>query len=128
MKTTPIYDGKIKARNASGMVRLGQNFQVIYPGYDSQGRRRQSWTQVVWKGIPIWETKLACTLSAAIAKFDSEMAKHVGKDTDLLVKALNQAAEHRRKRFQDGVTGEAPAPTLTADSRSAKGVGINYVT
>ena len=49
----PIYGGALKANKIGSFVLGGETFHIIRPGYDSQGRRRTTWTQFVHEDIPI---------------------------------------------------------------------------
>lgn len=116
-------NGEIKANVVGAFMRGGEGFYVIRPGYDAQGRRRQSWTQIAHDGVPIWEWKRIGDLSAILDHFDKLWAQHLGGDPKLLAKALTQTKALRRRTFRDGVSGETPAPSITRDGREP---GIVY--
>lgn len=107
-----LYNGEINANVVGGFMRLGQNFLVIHPGYDSQGRRRTNWTQVVYDGVPVWEWKLSAPLDVVLEKFDEDFKTHIGKSPRVLAQSLRQCVAARRARFKDGVTGVEPAPGM----------------
>ncbi|AXQ69242.1 hypothetical protein HOU02_gp483 [Caulobacter phage CcrBL9] len=116
--------GGLKARVIGSFMRNGQTFNVIAPGYDSQGRRRQSWTQVCVDDVPVWEWKLKAPVADVLKQFDKLMSKSIGKNKKLLKAAIAQTQANRRSRFRDGVSGVEPAPALTRDGREA---GPSYV-
>lgn len=117
-KGLPIYDGAITAHSVGAFVKCGEAFQVIRPGYDCQGERRVSWTQVVHEGIPIFETKVKCELSVAMVEFDRQWAIHIGDNRELMKLALDACKKEHRRKFKDGVSGVEPAPTMTQDGRA----------
>ena len=116
-KTRSLYEGALKGRVVGAFVRLGRDFTVIRPGFDAQGRKRTTWTQVVVDDVPIWEWKITAPLDFVLAKFDSEMKRTIGRDKALFERALQMAQNRRRKVFRDGVAGEAPAPSVALDGR-----------
>lgn len=113
----PLYGGALKANQVGAFQRLGVNFQIIHPGYDTQGRRRTNWTQVVHDGVPIWEWKLSAPTDTVLAHFDSLWKESIGRNRRLLKSALKQVVNDRRSRFKDGITGVEPAPALVQDGR-----------
>lgn len=121
----PLWGGAIKANKVTAFVRCGQTFHVISPGYDIQGRRRTAWTQIVHDDIPIYTVKKASTARQASDRFDAMFDRHIGADASLLAKALELCKAESRRKFRDGVSGEAPAPAVTQDAR---GPGIEYAT
>lgn len=124
MTTLPIYDGAIKAHKVSAFVKCGIGFDIIRPGYDSQGRRHASWTQIVHEGVPIYTARMMLPLEKFIARFEEKWAEHIGDDLVLMRRALEATKNDHMNRFKDGVTGETPAPSL---SRDGQGEGINYL-
>lgn len=124
-EVVPIYDGAIRANKIGSIVKGGETFQIIRPGYCVQGKRRMTWTQVVHEGVPIYEAKVWSDLNTFLDQFDSLWAKHIGSDPELLKKALHRCKEEHRRKFRDGTSGEAPAPSLTRDGR---GEGRRYPT
>lgn len=116
----PIYGGAIQANKIGSFIMGGETFHIIRPGYCSQGKRRLTWTQFVHDGVPIYETKVRVELDKVIQQFESMWRRHIGDDLDLLARALaNTKKEHLRK-FRDGVSGEAPAPTVAHDGRKTR--------
>lgn len=124
MTALPIYDGKITANRIGAFISNGLTFDVIRPGYCIQGTRRPSWTQIVYEGVPIFETKTQLSLEAAIEKFDDMWARTIGADKALAQKALAACVKSRLSKFQDGVTAEKPAPSVSQDG---KGSGMTYL-
>lgn len=122
-KTIPIYGGEIKAHTLGSFVMGGEVFHVIRPGYCIQGKRRTAWTQIVHEDIPIYGVRNYTELSAAIAQFEGQWKKYIGDDKVLLGKALASCKKEHRRKFRDGESGEAPAPTVTRDGR---GQGKRY--
>lgn len=124
-----LYDGAIRANSIGCFIRAGVSFEIVRPGYDAQGRRRISWTQFVWEGVPVFEVKKRAELSDAMDHFDAMWDEHIydkkaGKDdADLLMRALNATKNERMSKFRDGRTGESPAPALSVDGR---GEGKRY--
>ncbi len=117
-KAIPIYGGQIKAHWVGAMVRGDQPFEVIRPGYDAQGKRRLTWTQFVHDDIPIYEVKVNIGLREACQKFTDEFRRFgLDQNPALLARALEQTKSGRRRRFKDGVSGEAPAPTTSQDGK-----------
>lgn len=110
-----MYDGAIRANRVGVFVKSGLQFEIVRPGYDSQGRRRQQWTQVVHNGVPVFTVKLIRPISDVIDRFDALWEKWIGDDADILGKALRSNHAAHMSRFRDGVTGESPAPTHTMD-------------
>ncbi|UTU07895.1 hypothetical protein CcrC1_gp209 [Caulobacter phage C1] len=110
--------GSLKARVVGTFMRSGQTFNVIHPGYDAQGRRRSTWTQVCVDDVPVWEWKLTAPISTVLENFDRLMSKSIGKDKKLLKAAIRATQNNRRDRFKDGVSGVEPAPSLTLDGRT----------
>ena len=111
----PIYDGAIQANRIGTFTRGGLTIHIIRPGYDSQGRRRQSWTQFVVDGVPIYEVKVRVELDVALKKFDELWAKFI--TPEVLPQALANCRNDHLTKFKDGVTGESPAPSLAHDGR-----------
>jgi hypothetical protein len=110
-----LHGGALKANQVGAFQRLGVNFQIIHPGYDSQGRRRTHWTQIVYDGVPIWEWKLNAPMETVTALFDADWKRHIGKNKRLLMHALRQTVAARAARFKDGISGVEPAPALHRD-------------
>lgn len=121
----PLWGGAIKANKVSAFVRCGQTFHVIRPGYDIQGRRRPTWTQVVHGDVPVYTVKTSVTVRQVTDRFDALFDRHIGADETLLAKALELCKGESHRKFQDGVTGESPAPAVTHDKR---GRGFKYPT
>jgi len=121
----PIYDGAIRANKIGTFVKGGETFHVIRPGFCSQGKRRIAWTQIIHGDIPVFEVKIHAELQEVLEKFDTLWAKHIGRDKELMMKALEATkAEHRRK-FRDGRTGQSIAPSVSRDGRDE---GKRYTT
>jgi hypothetical protein len=120
-----LYDGAIKANKIGAFVAGGEQFHVIRPGYDIQGKRRTTWTQVVHEDIPIFQVKLSTELRNVMEQFDAQWARTIGDDPLLLQKALTACKNEHRRKFKDGVSGEAPAATISRDGRNT---GLRYPT
>jgi hypothetical protein len=116
-KTILIYNGAIKANHVGAFTRGGVIFDIVSPGYDSQGRRRTSWIQYVHEGVPVFETKMDCSLKESLELFDSLWKESIGDNASLLVKAIAAAKVERLSRFKDGKTGIEGAPALKVDGR-----------
>lgn len=119
----PIHGGAIRANRIGSFVMGGETFHVIRPGYCTQGKRRENWTQVVHEDIPIFEAKLKVELTHVFDQFESKWKRTIGDDRDLLLRALAACKKERRRKFKDGVSGEAPAQSITRDGR---GEGRRY--
>lgn len=104
-----LYNGKTSARKISSIVRDGFDFDIVNPGVDIQGRNRITWTQFVWKGTPIWETKMECDLSTAVEIFNTEWSDVFAGKIDLARRMLELESTHRNERFQDGTSGNEVA-------------------
>lgn len=115
--------GEINASTAGAFLHHQHSFHVIRPGYDAQGRRRQGWTQIVYKDVPIWEWKLEAPLTDVIGQFKKLWKESIGGDRTLASKALRMTMKARREKHRDGVSGETPAKALTVDGR---GQGSRY--
>lgn len=115
--TTLIYNGTIKANYIGEFSRGSIDFTIIRPGFDIQGRKRISWTQFVVDGVPVFEVRKRSTLEGAMDKFDALWDQHIGQDTELLRKAITACQKERLSKFQDGVSGESPAPTTKGPER-----------
>lgn len=113
----PIYDGALQANRIGAFTRCGATFDIVRPGYDAQGRRRHTWTQFVFEGVPVFEVKKQVQLDAAMDQFDALWKQHIGADCDLLRRALQAARNERLAKFRDGRTGESPAPAVSVDGR-----------
>jgi len=121
-----LYGGAIKAHCIGSFMKGPHAIDIIRPGYDSQGRRRNGWTQFVHKGVPIFEVKMQKTLAVAQERFDTLWEKYIGApNSELAFKALAAVHKERIEKFQDGKTGESAAPALTRDGR---GDGKQYNT
>jgi hypothetical protein len=120
----PLFDGSIKAVRIGSFVRHGFQFEVIRPGYDWQGRRRTAWTQIAHEGVPIFDIKTHMEAGNAIALFDQEWTKSIGRNKKLAKNALKRCKAMRMRCFRDGVTGESPAPSISHDGR---GHGATYI-
>ncbi len=127
-KTITLYEdhpqGSLKATVVGAFQRNGETLMVIRPGYDAQGRRRTTWTQVVYGDVPIWEWKRDAPLPHVLDQFDRLWKQTVGRDVDAARKGLAMTVSNRRTRFRDGVAGVEPAPALTRDGRPS---GMTYV-
>jgi hypothetical protein len=110
-----LYGGEIKAHRVGSFVKAGCAFDVIRPGYDSQARRRQSWTQVVHEGVPIYTVKMLSSIEDILERFDELWDLNIGDDANLMARALSMTKNAHVKRFKDGVTGESPAPSISRD-------------
>lgn len=114
----PLYGGQINANRIGTFTRAGVAFDIIRPGYDSQGRRRIAWTQFVYQGVPVYEVKLRADTTEAMKRFDQEWRRAIeGENAWKLIPALEACIKDRRAKFRDGVTGETPAPALAVDGR-----------
>lgn len=122
--TIKLYDGSIVANRAARYSKAGLNFDIISPGYDVQGNKRETWTQFVYKGVPVFEIKLRVKVLQAIAQFDKLWDKHITTQKHVR-EALSQCMSARQKRFKDGKSGVEPAPALTVDGRPDP---LEYVT
>ncbi|AFU86621.1 hypothetical protein D869_gp293 [Caulobacter phage CcrRogue] len=112
---TLLYDGALEGNCVGRFVRAGQTFDVIRPGYDAQGVKRQTWTQIIHDGVPVFEVKVRTDLDNVIDRFDALWERHIGDDDDLLARALTSVKRERASKFRDGKAGVAPAPTLAHD-------------
>lgn len=117
MSDLPLYGGAIIAHRVSGFVRAGYSFDVVRPGFDAQGRKRETWTQIVHEGVPVYEVKLKTPLKNVLDRFEQAWDKTIGDDEDLLARALASVKRERNAKFMDGESGEAPAPALSRDGR-----------
>lgn len=114
----PLHQGAIRANRIGSFVMGGESFHIIRPGYCTQGKRRLKWTQFVHDDVPIFEVKLQVDLDRAIAQFESQWKRTVGDDRELLARALENCKRERRRKFRDGVSGVAPAPSASTHDRS----------
>lgn len=112
-----LYNGQIKANKIGSFVLAGETFHIIRPGYDVQGKRRTTWTQVVHDDVPVFQIKVTTSLEQVIATFEDLFRRKVGDDPTVLARALDASKAEHRKKFMDGKTGEAPAPTKTLDGK-----------
>jgi hypothetical protein len=64
-------------------------------------------------------------MKQAIARFEAMWSRYIGDDVEVQRKALALCKGERRRKFQDGVTGESPAPAVNRDGR---GPGVKYAT
>lgn len=113
----PIFDAALKANRIGGFTKGDEKFDIIRPGYDSQGRRRTTWTQITHDGIPVYTVKMDVDLNAVLKKFNDLWEKSIAPAPEVLKKALKNAKAEARSKFRDGKSGEAPAPALTVDGR-----------
>ena len=123
-KTVTLYAdharGSIKAHVVGGFMRGSRHLLLISPGYDSQGRRRTGWTQVVYGDTPIWEFKRQANSNEVCRQFAKLWDEAFGqRNTPLIEKALQMVVAARNKAWKDGESGMAPAPAITKDGRSA---------
>lgn len=118
-----LYDGALTGSVVGGFVRLDENFVVIRPGFDSQGRRHNNWTQIVHGDVPVWEAKVTAPVEVVVEKFNALLTEHFARDKAFLRKMLDQTKKHRIERFRDGESGETPAQTVRLDGR---GQGVVY--
>lgn len=118
-------NGSIRANRIGAFVRGDKTFDIIRPGFDAQGRKRGSWTQVVHEGVPVYEVKVQTGLANVIAQFDQQWDRTIGADDELLGRALQAVKRERTTRYRDGESGESPAPALSRDGR---GQGRRYPT
>ncbi len=121
-KTVVLFEdhdrGSRRATVVGGFVRGGRSLLVVRPGYDAQGRRRESWTQVVDGDVPIWEFKRQAPLGDVLGHFSELWIKTFGKRSEALVEqALALTKQARSKAWLDGEAGVEPAPALTRDGR-----------
>jgi len=131
----PVYDGEIRGNRVGRFLRAGITFDIIRPGYDAQGRRRHTWTQFLYEGVPVFEVRKLSEIDAAMDQFDDLWDEHIkvgaatgalgldAYDYDLLTRALDVTKRGRLARFRDGRTGESPAPAYSVDGR---GEGKRY--
>jgi hypothetical protein len=122
--TLPIHAGAIRANRLGSFVMGGETFHVIRPGYCTQGKRRDTWTQVVHEDVPVFEVKVKVELHYVFEQFETMWRRTIAEDRDLLARALAACKKERRRKFKDGTSGEAPAPGITSDKR---GDGRRYV-
>lgn len=115
-----LYEGKAQGNGIGGFTHKGFYFDIIRPGLDAQGRKRLTWTQFIYDGIPVFEVKITTDLPTAMKKFDELWGKHIGDDLDLARKALERSKIDRISKFKDGVTGESAAPSVVPDGREGK--------
>ncbi|UTC29930.1 hypothetical protein BAJUN_03280 [Bajunvirus bajun] len=108
----PLYDGALKGNRVSSVVKAGLTFDFIKPGFDAQGRRRTTWTQVVHAGVPIYEVRVNTALDNVLDRFDAEWDKVMGDDRAFIDKALASVKRERLSKFMDGKSGVEPAPSL----------------
>ncbi|AFO71695.1 hypothetical protein CcrKarma_gp144 [Caulobacter virus Karma] len=108
----PLYDGALTGKLVGRFVRAGQAFDVVRPGFDAQGIKRQTWTQIVHGGVPVFEVKVRTDLDNVIDRFDELWERHIGEDEDLLARALASVKKERTAKFRDGKSGVTPAPTV----------------
>ncbi len=113
----PIYDGVIKANRVGSFVRDGETFDIIRPGFDSQGRSHKTWTQFVHEGVPVYTIKLQANMTEALEQFDAVWEKSISPKPSLLKKALANAKADHKAKFKDGTTGIEPAPAVSVDGR-----------
>ena len=120
-KTLLLYpehpEGRVKAHVVGSFMRHGAILYVVRPGYDAQGVRRPSWTQIVHEGVPVWEHKLRAPLSKVLAKFDDLWRTSIGQNRKLSAEALDATRAARLRVFKDGMSGVEPAPALSRDGR-----------
>jgi hypothetical protein len=112
---TALYDGALEGNCVGRFVRAGLAFDVIRPGFDAQGVKRQTWTQIVHEGVPIYEVKVRTDLDNVIDRFDALWESHIGDDEAFLARALASVKRERVSKFRDGKSGVASAPTLAHD-------------
>uniref|UniRef100_A0AB74UGB2 Uncharacterized protein n=1 Tax=Caulobacter phage BL57 TaxID=3348355 RepID=A0AB74UGB2_9VIRU len=117
--TTILVHGVLEGNCVGRFVRAGLTFDLIRPGFDSQGNKKQTWTQVLHEGVPIYEAKVRTEVENVIDRFDDLWEVHIGEDEDLLKKALAAVKKERASKFMDGKSGVAPAPALAHDERPA---------
>lgn len=115
-----LYAGALEANEVSRFVREGETFKVIRPGYDAQGEKKATWTQIVHEDVPIYEVKVKSTLDNVLDKFDILWDRHFDEDDDpaFLAAALASVKRERRRKFRDGRSGVSPAPALSKDGRT----------
>jgi hypothetical protein len=119
-----LFGGAIRANQIGAFLMGGEEFLVIRPGYCTQGQRRETWTQVVHEDVPIFAVKTGASLEAVIEQFETLWARYIGGDDRILQKALTLCKASRRRKFLDGVSAQAPAPTTLMDGRPD---GISHV-
>lgn len=115
--TIPLYEGQLMANRVGRIVRAGIEFDIIRPGYDTQGRRRTTWTQFCVEGVSVYEYRKQARLDKAIRQFDKLWAKRIGTNDDLARAAVAAARKERQGKFRNGTSGESPAPALRIDGR-----------
>lgn len=112
----PLYDGAIEAHLVGSFIKDGFCFDVIRPGFDAQGRKRQLWTQIVYQGVPIFEVKVQAKLPQVIETFETRWAEvFEGYEPQEIEPALQGTVRERTTRFKDGVSGETTGPGVTID-------------
>lgn len=112
-----LYDGALKAHRAASFVKDGFYIEVVRPGYDSQGRRRNSWTQFSHEGIPIYEVRTQMPMRDAITRFDELWDDYFAANPGLLTDALEGVKRERRRAFKAKYSGVPPAPAATQDPK-----------
>lgn len=115
-----LFDGKVKAHKVGGFMKEGFAFDIVRPGVDIQGRNRLTWTQIIWKGIPVWEMKTSNDLPTVMEKFNSNWGMWFGENKALALKAMEAEVADRRDRFQDGTSGVEIAPNSQDDKPTKK--------
>lgn len=118
----PLYadhpDGAIRANRVGSFVHGGLTFDLISPGYDTQGNRRPNWYQIVHGDVPIFDHKYPnSTIDIVIDRFEALWEKTFGADLSILPRALEMTKQARRACFRDGRTAMSPAQSITRDGR-----------
>ncbi len=107
--------GELIANKVSAFLLAGRfPVEVIRPGYDSQGNKRERWTQFVVEGVPIAEVKVEVPLRTAIDKLHEMMAP-IKDDRDLIGRGIEACRRQRIERWRDGVSGVETAPSINID-------------
>ncbi len=117
MTAVSLYGGAIEAHQIGVFIMCGETFRIIRPGYNAQGQRKNTWTQIVHEDIPVYETKIKADVARAMALFQGNWKKTIGDDRELMRKALAACKASRRRQFGDGSAGVQPAQSLTRDGR-----------
>lgn len=116
----PLFDGAIQANLVGSFMKAGTKFDLIKPGYDSQGEVRRNWMQIVHEGVPIYDQKMQPTVKQTISSFEAQWEKIIGDDMELFARALASVKGERTSKFMDGESGEAPAPSVVIDGQTKK--------
>lgn len=68
------------------------------------------WTQLVWRGVPVWEQKMRTELPNFLEVFNTHWDKAFKDNPEFALKVLEAEVRDRERHFQDGVKGNVVAP------------------